>query len=38
MRIGEPTLSDAICDRIAHDSYKIVVEGDSMRKKKGITD
>ena len=38
MRIGEPTLADAICDRIAHDSYKIVVEGDSMRKKKGITD
>jgi len=38
MRIGEPTLADAICDRIAHDSYKIVVEGDSMRKKKRITD
>jgi DNA replication protein DnaC len=38
MRIGEPTLADAICDRIVHDSYKIVIEGDSMRKKKGITD
>lgn len=37
MRIGEPTHADAICDRIVHDTYKIVIEGDPMRKKKGIT-
>jgi DNA replication protein DnaC len=36
-KIGDPTLADAICDRIAHDSYTIVVSGDeSMRKRKGI--
>ena len=38
-KIGEPTLADAICDRIVHDSYTIVIDGkDSMRKRKGITD
>jgi len=36
LKIGEPTLADAICDRIVHDSYTIMIEGDSMRKKKGI--
>jgi DNA replication protein DnaC len=35
-KIGEPTLADAICDRIVHDSYTIMIEGDSMRKRKGI--
>lgn len=38
-KIGEPTLADAICDRIVHDSYTIVINGnDSMRKRKGIND
>ena len=36
-KINEPTLADAICDRIVHDSYHIVIGGnDSMRKHKGI--
>jgi DNA replication protein DnaC len=36
-KIGEPTLADAICDRIVHDSHTIVIGGDdSMRKRKGI--
>jgi len=38
-KIGEPTLADAICDRIVHDSYTIIINGnDSMRKRKGIAD
>lgn len=36
-KIGDPTLADAICDRIVHNSYTIKIEGDSMRKKKGLT-
>ena len=35
-KIGEPTLAEAICDRIVHNSYTIKIEGDSMRKLKGI--
>jgi DNA replication protein DnaC len=37
-KIGEPTLADAVCDRIVHDSYSIVVKGESMRKQKGLTE
>lgn len=36
-KIGDPTLADAICDRIVHDSYSIVIEcKESMRKRKGV--
>jgi len=34
--IKNPTLADAILDRIIHNSYKIKLEGESMRKKRGI--
>lgn len=30
--IGDPTIADAICDRIIHSSHKIELDGDSMRK------
>ena len=37
-KLGEPTMADAICDRIIHDSYMLIVKGeDSMRKHKGLT-
>lgn len=32
--IGDPTLADAICDRLLNNSYKIELKGESMRKKK----
>ena len=38
-RIGEPsepTLADAICDRIVHNSYRITVKGESMRQRKSL--
>lgn len=31
--IGDPTLADAICDRLLHNAYKIEMRGDSMRVK-----
>lgn len=30
--IDSPTIADAICDRLIHNSYKIELDGDSMRK------
>lgn len=33
-RMGDPTLADAICDRLLHHSYKIELKGDSIRKTK----
>jgi len=32
--IGDPTLADAILDRLVHSAYKIDLKGKSMRKKK----
>lgn len=29
--IGDPTLADAICDRLLHNAYKIDLRGDSLR-------
>jgi DNA replication protein DnaC len=31
--IGEPTLADAILDRLVHNAYKIPLQGESMRKR-----
>lgn len=30
--LANPTIADAICDRLVHNSYKIELKGDSMRK------
>lgn len=32
--IGEPTLADAILDRIVHNAHKLALKGESMRKTK----
>jgi DNA replication protein DnaC len=32
--IGEPTIADAILDRIVHNSHRFSLEGDSMRNQK----
>jgi DNA replication protein DnaC len=36
LKIGEPTVADAVCDRIVNDSYTVKIEGDSMRKRTGL--
>lgn len=33
--IGEPTIADAICDRIIHSAFRIELKGESVRKKYG---
>ena len=32
--INEPTMADAICDRITANAHKIELKGESLRKKK----
>jgi len=34
--LGDPTLADAILDRLVHNAYKIALKGDSMRKRLAI--
>ena len=36
--IGEPTLADAILDRLMHNAYKITLKGESMRKRLAKSD
>jgi DNA replication protein DnaC len=36
--IGNPTLADAIMDRLIHNAYKMVLKGESMRKQKTKVD
>ena len=33
--VGDPTLADAILDRVVHNAYKINLSGNSMRKERG---
>jgi DNA replication protein DnaC len=32
--LEDPTLADAILDRLIHNSYRLALKGDSMRKQK----
>jgi DNA replication protein DnaC len=33
-RLGNPTLSDAVMDRIIHNAYRLELKGESMRKRR----
>ena len=35
--IGDPTLADAILDRLIHNAYRLTIDGESMRKKQRLT-
>ena len=35
--VGDPTLADAILDRVIHNAYRIALTGESIRKRKAIT-
>jgi len=35
--IGDPTLADAICDRLVHNAHRLKLSGDSLRKSDGLT-
>lgn len=34
--IGDPTIADAICDRVVHNSHILCLRGQSMRRQKGL--
>jgi DNA replication protein DnaC len=34
-QIGDPSIADSIMDRLVHNSYRIELNGESMRKKRG---
>lgn len=34
--LGEPTIADAILDRIVHTAHRIQLQGESMRKLNGL--
>jgi DNA replication protein DnaC len=34
--VGDPTLADAILDRVIHNAYRIALTGESIRKRKAI--
>ena len=33
--LGDPTMADAILDRVVHNAYKLELKGPSIRKEKG---
>ena len=32
-QVGDPTLADALLDRLIHNAYRIVMKGESLRRK-----
>ena len=35
--LGNPTIADAILDRLVHNAYRIELTGESMRKRRSIS-
>lgn len=35
--LGDPTLADAILDRVLHSAYRIELKGESLRKRRRLT-
>jgi hypothetical protein len=35
-RLADPTMADAICDRVIHNAHVIAIRGPSIREKKGM--
>ena len=36
--IGDPTIADAILDRLVHNAHRIELKGKSLRKKKSVSE
>ena len=36
-RLSEPTMADAICDRLLHNAHILAIKGPSIREKKGMS-
>lgn len=36
--IGDPTLADAVLDRLIHNAYRLSLTGESVRKQRGLTE
>jgi DNA replication protein DnaC len=34
--LADPTIADAICDRLVHNAHVLWLKGPSIRKKKGL--
>jgi DNA replication protein DnaC len=35
-RLADPTIADAICDRVIHNAHVIALKGPSIRERKGM--
>jgi len=35
--IGDPTLADAILDRLVHNAHKLELKGESMRRREAVS-
>ena len=34
--LGDPTIADAICDRLVHNAHVLPLRGSSLRRQKGL--